>query len=120
MLDHNLASGSDSLMPKGANQGDTMFKVRAAMCAVMLLAGVIGTAQTVIRIAPPPPVRVGIVGVAPGPSYVWVAGYQRWNGNGYVWVAGRWVRPPRAGVIWVQPRYVHSGSTWVFHKGYWR
>jgi WXXGXW repeat (2 copies) len=97
-----------------------MFKVRAAMCAVMLLAGVIGTAQTVIRIAPPPPVRVGIVGVAPGRGYVWVAGYQRWNGNGYVWVAGRWVRPPRAGVIWVQPRYVHSGRTWVFHKGYWR
>jgi hypothetical protein len=35
-------------------------------------------------------------------------------------VAGRWVRPPRAGVVWVQPRYVHTGSTWVFHKGYWR
>jgi hypothetical protein len=97
-----------------------MFNVRASLCALLLFSGLTGIAQTVIRIAPPPPVRVGVVGVAPGPGYVWVAGYQRWNGNGYVWVAGRWVRPPRAGVIWVQPRYVHSGNTWVYYKGYWR
>jgi hypothetical protein len=98
-----------------------MSYVRAAICAVVLLGGVIGTAQqTVIRVAPPPPARVGVVGRAPGPGYVWVPGYQRWNGRGYVWVAGRWARPPRPGVIWVQPSYVHRGSTWVFHQGYWR
>jgi hypothetical protein len=94
---------------------------RIALCSVLLMGGRIGTAQTVIRIAPPPPpVRVGVVGVALGPGYVWVDGYQRWNGTGYVWVAGRWVRPPRTGAVWVQPRYVHGRSTWVFHKGYWR
>ena len=94
---------------------------RATLFLALLLGGVIGAAQTtVIRIAPPPPVRVGVVGVAPGPGYVWVGGYHRWTGNGYVWVAGRWVRPPRPGVIWVQPRYIHTGNTWVFHKGYWR
>jgi len=98
-----------------------MSYIRAALCGVLLLGGVIASGQTtVIRIAPPPPVRVGVVGVAPGPGYVWIGGYQRWTGSGYVWVAGRWVRPPRAGVVWVQPRYVHTGSTWVFHKGYWR
>jgi hypothetical protein len=81
-----------------------MFYTRAAVCAVLLLGGVIGAAQTtVIRIAPPLPVRVGVVGVAPGSGYVWVGGYQRWNGSGYVWVAGHWVRPPRAGVVWVSP-----------------
>jgi hypothetical protein len=26
--------------------------------------------------------RVGVVGVASGPGYVWVSGYLRWNGNG--------------------------------------
>jgi hypothetical protein len=93
---------------------------RTAACALLLASGLIGTAQTVIRIAPPPPVRVGVVGVAPGPGYVWVAGYQSWNGHDYIWVAGRWVRPPRVGVVWVQPRYVHTGGTWVFYKGYWR
>jgi len=96
-----------------------MSLIRIALCS-MFLGGIIGTAQTVIRKAPPPPARVGVVGVAPGPGYVWVGGYQRWTGTKYVWVAGRWVRPPRPGVVWVQPRYVHKGSTWVFYKGYWR
>ncbi|MGD0416638.1 MAG: hypothetical protein ABSA80_14865 [Terriglobales bacterium] len=59
-----------------------MSYARVVLCGVLLLGGVIGAAQTVIRIAPPPPVRVGVVGVAPGPGYVWVGGYQRWNGNG--------------------------------------
>ena len=47
-----------------------MFYVRGAICALALLGAVVGAAQTVIRIAPPPPVRVGVVGVAPGPGYV--------------------------------------------------
>jgi len=93
---------------------------RAVLYGVLLLEAILGVAQTVVRIAPPPPVRVGVIGVAPHPGYVWIGGYQSWNGNGYVWVAGRWVRPPRAGVIWVSPRWVRSGGGWVFHKGYWR
>ncbi|MGA8727908.1 MAG: hypothetical protein WB608_04095 [Terracidiphilus sp.] len=93
---------------------------RVAMCAVLLQLGLIGAAQTVIRVAPPPPVRGGVVGVAPGRGYVYVPGYQRWNGSRYVWMTGVWVRPPRPGAIWVQPRYVHRGNTWVFYKGYWR
>ena len=97
-----------------------MFYTRAAICGVLLLGGVFGVAQTVIRVAPPPPVRVGVIGSAPGPGYVWTGGYQRWNGSGYVWVAGRWIRPPRAGVIWVAPRWARSGGGWVFHNGYWR
>jgi hypothetical protein len=97
-----------------------MYFTRAILRVTLLLGGVIGFAQTVVRVAPPPPVRVGVVGVAPAPGYVWVGGYQRWSGSGYVWVAGRWVRPPRAGVIWVSPRWVASGGGWVFYKGYWR
>jgi WXXGXW repeat (2 copies) len=94
---------------------------RIPICVAILIGAVLAVAQTVvIRRAPPPPVRVTVVGVAPAPGYVWIGGYQRWTGSGYVWVAGKWVRPPRAGVVWVQPRYAHSGSTWVFHKGYWR
>jgi hypothetical protein len=110
-----------ALTAKGTSKGGHgMHFTRAVFCGVLLLGGVIGAAQTVIRVAPPAPVRVGVVGVAPGPGYVWVGGYQRWTGSGYVWVAGKWVRPPRVGVIWVSPRYVRSGNGWVFHKGYWR
>ena len=50
-----------------------MSYTRVALLGVLLLGGVIGVAQTtVIRIAPPPPVRVGVIGVAPGPGYVWL------------------------------------------------
>lgn len=97
-----------------------MSYARALFFALVMLGSVIGSAQTVIRVAPPAPVQSGVVGVAPRPGYVWVGGYQRWNGTRYVWVAGRWVRPPRFGAVWVAPRYVRRGSTWVFYKGYWR
>jgi hypothetical protein len=98
-----------------------MLGIRVALCFALLLAQVATFAQTtVIRVAPPPPVRVGVVGRAPGPGYVWIGGYQSWNGRGYVWVSGRWVRPPRPGVIWISPRWVNSGGVWIFHKGYWR
>src|SRR5271170_8495163 len=97
-----------------------MYRTRAVLWGVLLLGGVTAVAQTVVRIAPPPPVRVGVIGSTPGTGYVWIGGYQRWNGSGYMWVAGRWVRPPRAGAIWVAPRYGKSGGGWVYHKGYWR
>lgn len=93
---------------------------RAVLCGALLLGSVAGVAQTVIRVAPPPPARVGVVGVAPGPGYVWIGGYQSWNGSRYVWVAGRWVRRPRPNAVWVAPRYVHRGGGWVYYKGYWR
>src|SRR5277367_5811493 len=97
-----------------------MHCTRAVLWGVLLLGAVMAVAQTVVRIAPPAPVRVGVIGSAPGSGYVWIGGYQRWNGSGYVWVAGRWARPPRAGVVWVAPRWVPRGGGWVFYKGYWR
>jgi hypothetical protein len=87
-----------------------MHFIRVALLA-LLCAGV-GVAQTVVRIAPPPPVRVGVVGHAPRRGCVWVGGYQRWTGNRYVWVAGKWVRPPRAGAVWVSPPWRVSG-VWI-------
>jgi hypothetical protein len=97
-----------------------MSHARVAVLGVLLLGIGTGVAQTVIRVAPPPPVRVGVIGTAPGPGYVWVGGYQQWNGTRYVWIGGKWVRPPRTGLIWVSPRWIQSGGGWVFYKGYWR
>ena len=64
----------------------------------VLLAGAFGfllalqtaAAQTVIRVAPPPP-RREVVAVSPGPRYVWTDGYYRWNHGAYVWAPGRYV-----------------------------
>ena len=49
----------------------------------------------------PPPVPPEAVVVSPGPQYVWIGGAWEWQGR-WIWVPGRWVVPPRPGVIWVR------------------
>ena len=73
----------------------------------------------VIRIAPPR-VQVQKRDRAPGPGYVWVQGYQSWNGNGYSFVPGRWERPPRSNARWVAHRWTHQKKGWVLVEGHWR
>jgi hypothetical protein len=72
--------------------------------------------------APPPPPRAEVVvGVSPGPDYIWVGGF--WDGTPghYVWRAGHWDRPPRPHAAWVAPHWEkdHDGH---YHqvKGEWR
>ncbi len=72
-----------------------------------------------VRYGPPPP-RYGMVGVAPGPGFVWADGYWDWRGGNWFWVGGRWLRPPRPGVVWVAPYWRLYGRRWRFHRGYWR
>jgi len=87
--------------------------------ALLMTAG-IASAQVVIRVAPPRPVRVGVVGVAPGPGYVWREGWQEWRGGAYVWVPGGWVRPPHPGWGWVPPHYRRAQGGYIFVPGHWR
>jgi len=54
------------------------------------------TLNIVLEAPPPPPHREVIVGISPGPDYIWIGGY--WDGEPghYRWVGGRWgVRPIR-------------------------
>ena len=53
------------------------------LAGVMTL-GAIGQ-EVVVRVRPPHPVVEARV-VAPGPGYIWIAGYHRWDGHAYVWV----------------------------------
>jgi hypothetical protein len=71
------------------------------------------------RSAPPAP-RYGVVGVAPGPGFVWTDGYWGYRGNNYYWNDGRWVRPPRRGAVWVRPEWRNERGRYRFHRGYWR
>ena len=108
-----------SIQPKGEKM--TTKPIRAGL----VLAGLLGitaaySAEVIVRMAPPPPVSVVVVGRAPGPKYVWIGGYHRWNGTRYIWVAGRWMMPPRAGVVWVAPRWAPRGGGYVFIAGHWR
>ena len=77
------------------------------------------SAEVVVRIGPPRPVVERRI-VRPGPGYVWVNGYQRWDGRGYAWVPGRWELPPRRNARWQAHRWRQRHGEWVFEEGRWR
>ena len=72
-----------------------------------------------VRIAPPPLVSEVMV-TAPGPDFVWVRGYHRWDGATYVWVPGSWQRPPRQRAVWVDGRWRHHRNGWYWVEGRWK
>ena len=76
-------------------------------------------ADVVVKVAPPAAV-VETRGAAPGPNYVWIPGYQQWNGSAYTWAPGKWEVPPRAGAHWVAHRWVRRNGGWVLIEGHWR
>jgi opacity protein-like surface antigen len=96
-----------------------MKKFLLAAAATALLGASAAFAQVVVRVAPPAPI-VERHPVAPGPRYVWTDGYHRWDGHRYVWVSGRWVMPPRAGVVWVPGHWDARPGGWVWIGGHWR
>ena len=72
-----------------------------------------------VEVAPPvPPVEVKVV--APGPNYVWIGGFHRWNGTAYVWVPGHWVVPPRPHVVWAAGHWKHGHGGWYWVEGRWK
>ena len=68
----------------------------------------------------PPPLRAEAVVVAPGPGYVWVPGYYRWDGAAYIWMPGRYERPPRGRARWVPAHWERDRHGWFFVEGHWR
>jgi len=76
-------------------------------------------AQVVIKVRPPR-VQADHRGPRPGRDYVWIGGFNRWDGRAYAWVPGRWERRPNPRAVWVAPRYVHRRDGYVFYDGHWR
>ena len=86
----------------------------------LLLAGaLLPAADVVVHVAPPAPLMEQRA-AAPGPGYVWIKGYQSWNGSAFVWVPGRWEMPPRPHAHWVSTRWVKRNGGWVMVAGHWR
>jgi hypothetical protein len=58
-----------------------------------------------VEAPPPPPRQEVIVGVSPGPGFVWIGGY--WDGSPghYTWVGGHWDRPPHGNSQWYAPHW---------------
>ena len=76
-------------------------------------------AEVVVRVGPPAPI-VETRPARPGPNYVWIGGFHRWDGNAYVWAPGRWEVPPRPRARWVAHRWVRRHGGWVMVEGHWR
>jgi hypothetical protein len=86
----------------------------AAFCLTSMYA-----ADVVVKVRPPA-MKIEHRSPRPGPNYVWVGGYQRWDGNAYVWEPGRWEVPPHAHAEWVAPRWEHRNGGYVFVAGRWK
>jgi hypothetical protein len=95
-------------------------KAGLVLASVLQFTSAVYSADVIVRQAPPAPQSVTAIGRAPGPKYVWTGGYYRWSGSRYVWVAGRWAVPPRAGAVWVAPRWDSRNGGFVFVAGRWR
>jgi YXWGXW repeat-containing protein len=68
----------------------------------------------------PPPPRVEVIGMAPGPGYFWVRGHWAWRGGNYVWIGGHWSLRPGPGAAWIDGRWENRGGNYVYVEGYWR
>ncbi len=86
-----------------------------AACAPLPPAGAL-----FVSVGPPVYYQEDVVGVAPGPDYVFIRGYWDWGGGAYVWVPGRWVERPYANAVWVEPRWRHANAGWYREEGHWR
>ena len=78
------------------------------------------TTREVLVTQAPPRVRYETRTVAPGPGYVWEAGYWRWTGASYVWVSGHWVARPRTTAVWVEGYWARRPGGWVWIPGHWQ
>ncbi|HXW96311.1 MAG TPA: YXWGXW repeat-containing protein [Gemmatimonadales bacterium] len=67
----------------------------------------------------PPDDRVEVVGVAPGPGYVWIAGNWRWERGDYVWGPGHWAVAERGYHRWEPGHWRHARGGWYWIDGRW-
>jgi hypothetical protein len=70
--------------------------------------------------AAPPAAEVEIIGTAPGPDFIWIRGYHRWDGTRFVWTPGRWERRPRPAAVWVDGHWARHRRGWYWIEGHWR
>jgi hypothetical protein len=96
-----------------------MKKIVLALLLAFTLFPAASFAQIAIRIGPPARMHEDR-GRPPERGFVWINGYQRWEGDHYVWVPGHWDRPPQRGQRWVGHRWKHRGDHWEMQEGHWR
>ncbi len=100
-------------------------KTIASLSALLLAAGFAAACVAVppsgvayVRVRPPHAV-VELRAESPGPGWVWIEGYHRWDGGAYVWVPGRWERAPEGRRHWVRGRWRSYHGQWYWTDGHW-
>jgi hypothetical protein len=100
-------------------------KIRSALViAALVLTGCVIYARprtdVVYVVRRPPPERVEVIVVAPGPAYVWIAGHWAWREPEFFWMPGRWDRPGPGFRRWEKGRWDHDRHGWFWIEGRWR
>ena len=67
----------------------------------------------------PPPMIVEQQPPCPEPGFVFIAGYNHWDGHRWGWVHGYWVRPPHPQARWMAPQYPQVGGKYNYVQGHW-
>ncbi|HEY7955616.1 MAG TPA: hypothetical protein VII38_09995 [Polyangia bacterium] len=69
--------------------------------------------EVAVPFGPPAPVAQ-VPSPQPAIGTIWTAGYWDWRPSlhRYQWMPGRWVRPPRPGVVYLPPRWEESHRRW--------
>jgi len=75
--------------------------------------------SSIVVMQAPPAAQQEVPSPRPSSSHTWLPGYWTWKNNQYQWMAGHWEVPPRAGAVFVPPRWQPEGSSWRFYEGYW-
>ncbi len=89
------------------------------VAAASVLTSCVGTAGYVRY--EPPVAQVEVIGVTPGPEFVWIPGFHRWTGSAFTWTPGHWGRPPRGRSRWEPGRWErHESHGWRYREGRWR
>lgn len=66
----------------------------------------------------PPALIVETRTASPGPAYVWINGYWKWNKD-WKWVKGKWVLKPSPQASWVAGTWEKKHHHWVWKEGHW-
>jgi len=75
--------------------------------------------EEVVVTEAPPSSQEEVVGISPGPEYIWVPGWWEWHDR-WVWKSGRWMIGPHPRAHWVPGHWTRHGHTYVWRPGYWR
>ena len=69
---------------------------------------------------PPPPRKLEIVPLPPGPDYAWVPGQWMYSEGKWIWNEGAYKLRPYVGAVWMGGYWARHGRGWTWVRGHWR